>query len=636
MTEQWDVEKSIELYNIERWGDGHFSANEQGELIIIPNRKKKENAISITKVIDEIKDHKIKFPVVLRFHDILREQVIQLNQTFQKVIKKAGFTGNYIGVYPIKVNQMREVIEEVVDVGTPYNYGLEAGSKPELLSALALNTNKNALTILNGFKDKDYLRLGLLGRKLNKKVIVVIEKFSELQELLELSEEMNVDPMIGFRVKLSTQGSGKWSKSSGEKAKFGLTMAEVLKAIKVLKQHKKTSYAKLFHFHIGSQITDIRTIKDAITEGARIFAGMVKLGLPLEYIDVGGGLGIDYDGSKSTVDSSINYTLKDYVEDVVYIIQQICDLEEIAHPNIITESGRAISARHSFVVFKVFDRIKTLDMEFNTDEIVNEHILVSNFRELWEELTPKNIHEAYNDACQFKTECASAFKLGVLSITERAIVETLFWKICHKIREFMDDLDFIPDELQELDNYLAQQYLGNFSIFQSVPDLWAIDQLFPVVPLTRLNEQPTVISSLADITCDSDGKIDKFIGPEDVNTTIPLHRLKKGEDYYLGIFLTGAYQDVMGDMHNLFGKLNEIHLFTDDDDESKFYIEEIIPGNTAEDVLRTMQYNPEAMASFIKKSLTREIQFGNIPAKEGVWLSDFYEKCLKSYTYLDK
>ncbi len=632
----WNIQDSNDLYQIPRWSDGYFSINTKGHLMVLPRKGKKENSIDIMDVIEEIKRNGIAFPAVLRFHDILRNQVSSLNATFRSVIKKAGYDGKYTGVYPIKVNQMREVVEEVLDAGDKYNFGLEAGSKTELMAALALNENRKALTILNGYKDADYLKLALLGRKLNKRIIIVIEKYSELIDTLALAEKMNVIPMIGFRAKLMATGSGKWSTSGGERAKFGLTTSELLNAVALLKRKKKTHYAKLFHFHIGSQITDIRTIKDAITEAARLYTGLVKMGLPLEYFDVGGGLGVDYDGSKSTADSSINYTLKDYVEDVVYILQQICDLENVSHPHIVSESGRAISARHSFIAFKAFDSIKTVQTEFNTKIVKKEHILVSNMRDLWEDLTSKNIQEVYNDACQVKDESVSAFKLGVLSLIERAKIETFFWQICKKISSSIQEAEFVPEELNEINDFLAEQYLGNFSIFQSAPDSWAVEQLFPICPINKLNEKPEIRSTLADITCDSDGKIDKFIGEGETNNSILLHKIKKRDDYYLGIFLTGAYQDVMGDMHNLFGNMNEIHIFYDKNDTNNFYIEEIIPGNSAKDVLQDMQYNPQAMATFIKKELNRQIKEGNIPPKEGVKLSDFYEKCLNSYTYLDK
>lgn len=638
----WTIEDANKFYQIDRWGQGYFSVNELGRIAIHPNKENVDNkngpVIDILDVINEIKDQKIAFPVVVRFHDILRNRVMELNKTFTKVIETAEYKGKYTGVYPIKVNQMREVVEEILDAGEQFNFGLEAGSKPELLAALAMNQNQDALTVLNGYKDKMYLRLALLGRKLGRKVIIVIEKYSELIETLEVAEEMKIDPIIGFRAKLSSRGTGKWSESGGDRAKFGLTTAELLRAVELLKKENKLEYVKLFHFHIGSQITDIRTIKDAITEGTRLFVNLIKQGVPLEYLDVGGGLGIDYDGSKSTMDSSTNYSITDYVEDVVYIIKQICDLEKIPHPNIVSESGRAIAAGHSCVIIKAFDQIRTalLDYPIEKDKSKLEHVIVSNFRDLWNDLTIMNYQETYNDARQLKEESINAFKLGVLSLQEKATIETLYWKICYKISEMIKGLEFVPEDLEGLADSLATQYLCNCSFFQSVPDSWAIDQLFPVVPLMRLNEEPTVRCTLADITCDSDGKIDEFIGNRSTQKTLPLHTLNKDEEYYLGIFLTGAYQDVMGDMHNLFGKLHEVHIFCDDEDPTDFYIEEVVKGHSARDILSDMQYNTESMAYTIKKALDKKVQEGKISPREGVRLTDFYEDSLDSYTYLEK
>jgi arginine decarboxylase len=581
-----------------------------------------------------MKAQNIPFPIVVRFHDILRSQVKVLNETFRDVIKEANYNGQYKGVYPIKVNQMREVVEEIVDAGAPYDYGLEAGSKPELLSVLAFNDNLNALTVLNGYKDEDYLRLALLGNKLGRKVIVVIEKFSELHKILKLSRELNVEPMIGLRAKMAIKGSGKWSDSGGEKAKFGLTIAEMLNAVQILKDEGSINSLKLFHFHVGSQVTDIRTIKEVVREGARIFTKLVQIGAPLEYFDVGGGLGVDYDGSQSTSDSSMNYKLHDYASDIVYILKEICDAEKVNHPNIVSESGRAITARHSCVITNVIDKIETSFTDYDTKKISGEHSLVSNMRELLDTINIDNAQEVYNDALDFKKECLNAFRLGILKLEERATLETLFWKITKRISALLPEMEFIPDNLYDIDQGIAPQYLCNFSIFQSAPDLWAIGQLLPIVPITKLNIKPHVHGTLVDITCDSDGKINKFIDINETKNLLPLHELTPNEDYYIGLFLTGAYQDVMGDLHNLFGRLNEVHVFCDDEDPTDFYIEEVIKGSSAESVLSAMQYNPEAMAYTMKKNIDRQIASGKINPREGVRLVDFYEECLKSYTYL--
>lgn len=630
----WSKEEADDVYHISRWGDGYFDINDQGHLCVLPSQDETGPRIDISEVLEEMKAQNIPLPIVVRFHDILRSHVKVINETFRDVIKEAGYQGKYAGVYPIKVNQMREVVEEIVDAGAPYDFGLEAGSKPELLSVLAYNDNLNALTILNGYKDEDYLRLALLGNKLGRKCIVVIEKFSELHKILKLAREMNVEPMIGLRAKMAIKGSGKWSDSGGEKAKFGLTIAEMLTCVHILKEENYLNSLKLFHFHIGSQVTDIRTIKEVIREGGRIFAKLSQLGAPLEYFDCGGGLGVDYDGSQSTSDSSMNYKLNDYASDIVYILKEICDAEKVAHPNIVTESGRAITARHSCVITNVIDKIETSFTEYKTEKQTGEHSLVGNIRELLEALNVENAQETYNDALDIKRECQNAFRLGILKLEERATIETIFWKITKKISSLLPQMEFIPENLYDIDQGVAPQYLCNFSIFQSAPDMWAIGQLLPIVPITRLNEKPEVLGTLVDITCDSDGKINKFIDINETRNLLPLHDLRPNEDYHIGVFLTGAYQDVMGDLHNMFGRLNEVHVFCDDEDPTDFYIEEVIKGSSAENVLAAMQYNPEAMAYTMKKNIDRQIAGGKINPREGVRLVDFYESCLKSYTYL--
>ncbi|MCP4912647.1 MAG: biosynthetic arginine decarboxylase [Oligoflexia bacterium] len=636
----WTLDKAEETYRVKNWSDGYFGINANGNLTVLPTSKKKSE-IEIVKVVEEMKSQGVKLPAVIRFHDILRSQVKKINRTFRNTIDEAEYEGRYLGVYPVKVNQMREVVEEIIDAGSSYDYGLEAGSKSELLAALVYNENPNSLTILNGYKDEDYLRLALLGRKLDRKIIIVIEKFSELKNILRLSEEMNVTPLIGLRGKMSVPGKGRWANSSGDKAKFGLTTAEILNAVKLMEEHDLKSSIKLFHYHIGSQISDIRTFKDAINEGGRIYAKLYQMGCKLEYFDAGGGLGIDYDGSKSSNDSSRNYNLSDYAEDLVYGLKQICDIESVPHPNIVTESGRAITAHHSCVITNVIDKIDRYQSSFNTKKSTGEHIMVENMRDLETEackISKENFQTIFNEAVQLKSECLNAFKLGVIGLDERAKMETIHWRIMEKIMKWADVSEsFVPEEFKSLNEDIAPQYLCNFSVFQSAADHWAIDQILPLVPITRLNEEPTVQCGIADITCDSDGKIDRFIGPEGHNKTVPLHEIKEGDEgkYIVGLFLTGAYQDVMGDNHNLFGRLNEVHVFSDADDPQGFYIEEIIKGNSSSQVLTTMQYNPEYMAQSLKKLINKEVVRGKIAPRIGVKLVDFYEDCLADYTYLN-
>jgi arginine decarboxylase len=637
MTEQekWTIEDAERVYGVKRWGAGYFEIGANGNLTITPDLAKKDMRIDFQAVIDEIKDEGIQFPVVIRFHDILRSQVASLNQTFINTIEEAQYQGKYMGVYPVKVNQMREVVEEIVDAGAPFNYGLEAGSKAELITVMAYNTNIDSLTILNGYKDAEFMRLALLGRKLGRKMIVVIEKYSELGLLVSAAKRLDVMPIIGLRSKMTVKGRGKWESSGGDRAKFGLTTSEIICAARYLEREGMGDCLKLLHFHIGSQLTDIRAVKEAVSEGGRIYAELHRMGFALEYVDVGGGLGIDYDGTKSTNDSSRNYSMEDYVADVVYGMREMCDLEKVPHPTLVSESGRAITAHHSCVITQVVGEIRANSAELATDKIDSEHIFLSNIRELAESVDQQNnFQEIFNDASQWKEQALSAFKLRVISLEELGKIETLYWQIMVKLQQRLKHVEFVPEELQELDYTLSSQYLCNFSVFQSAADTWAIDQVLPVVPLTRMNEEPTINCSLVDITCDSDGKLDQFVVDHGISNVLPMPPLKPGEDYYLGLFLTGAYQDVMGDMHNLFGRLNEVHIFSDDDDPEDFYIEEVVKGSSVQDVLSIMQYNPDAMAQSVKRMIDQHISSGEMKPREGVKWTDFYEDCLKGYTYL--
>ncbi len=631
----WNIDKAEELYRVKRWGGGYFAIGDNGNLHITPVEGSDDLCIDFKTVIEEIHREGIQFPVVVRFHDILRAQVKALNDVFDNTIAAAGYNGHYMGVYPIKVNQMREVVEEIVDAGSPYQFGLEAGSKSELLAVLAYNTNQDSLTILNGYKDDEFLRLAFMGMLMGRNIIIVVEKYSELAAITRISRELGISPTIGLRAKMSVKSLGKWEGSSGDRAKFGLSISEIVAAVNYLKQEDMLDSLKLLHFHIGSQLPDIRAIKEAVTEGARIYAELHHMGVKLEYVDVGGGLGIDYDGSKSTSDSSKNYSLKEYVGDVVYGMQEICDQEKVPHPILVSESGRALTAHHSCVVTEIVSEIKPNTGQVHAPVVGEEHFILSNIRELAENLDKyPNPQEIYNDATDWKEQAQNAFKLRVFSLEQLATVESLYWEIMATLKGRLANADFIPEELQELNNQMASQYLGNFSVFQSAADIWAIDQILPVVPITRMDEEPTVSCSLVDITCDSDGKIDHFAGENGPDKTTLLHPLKPGERYYVGLFLTGAYQDVMGDMHNLFGRLNEVHIFSYDDDPEDFYIEEIVRGSSVEDVLDIMQYNPKSMAKDVKKVIDKKIAEGSLKPREGVKWIDFYDDCLAGYTYM--
>ncbi len=633
----WSTEKAAQHYNVAGWGAGYFSVNEKGHLVVHPHGQPGPT-IDFMDVVEDIQERRIGFPCVVRFQDVLRARVKAINEAFSRGIAEAKYGGRYRGVYPVKVNQMREVVEEILDAGAPYGYGLEAGSKGELLVVLGYNVDPEAITVCNGYKDEEYLRLALLGRKLGRKVIVVVEKLSELPQLLRLGEEMGVEPMIGLRSKLHAKGTGKWESSGGDFAKFGLTVPELIHAVDILKRAGKEHLAKLLHFHVGSQLTDIQVVKDAINEGARVYAKLRKMGLPIEYFDVGGGLGVDYVGTHALgQSSSLNYTLDEYVGDVVYNLQSVCASEGVPEPHIVSESGRAVTAHHSCVVMNVFGHIEIGAPEEIAAASVahpDEPAVVREMREIVTGLNPRKREEAYHDAVAKKDEALQMFKLGFLGLEERAVVESLFWKLCRGLVELNRGRKRLPRGTRDLGDKIADQYMANFSLFQSAPDHWAFDQLFPIVPLHRMDEPPTRDCTIVDITCDSDGKIDRFIEGEGVDETLSLHALELGKPYYIGLMLTGAYQDVMGDMHNLFGRVNEIHVFVDDEDPEDFYIEEVIPGDRIEQVLSRMQYSPDDLARRVKSALDAKVKDGTIRPKEGVQLADFYEQVMRGYTYL--
>ncbi len=591
--------------------------------------------IDMMAVIEEVRSQNVNVPVLIRFQDILRHRVVALNEAFRKSIAEFGYKGKYQGVYPIKVNQMREVVEEIVDAGRAFDYGLEAGSKGELVAVLGMPTSPDSLILCNGFKDYSFIKTALMGQKMGKRVIIIVEKLTELYQVIAVAKELGVSPQVGIRCKLYSKGSGKWESSGGEGAKFGLTTPEILHAIQVLKQEGLQDAIKLIHFHIGSQITNIRTVKDAVKEGTRIYAKMRKMGLNVEFLDCGGGLGVDYDGSRTSFESSINYSLAEYVTDVVYSIQEVCQAEEVPEPNIVSESGRAIAAHHSVLVVNVFGSIEVGATPMNFDETPDEDDVVKEMRYLRQNLTAKNLLEHFHDAVQRKEEALSMFKLGFLSLEDKAKVEHLFWQICKVIHKNSVGLKYVPDEVEALNKSLADQYLCNFSIFQSMPDHWAIQQLFPIVPLHRHDEEPSKTATLVDITCDSDGKINKFIDLRDIKDTLPLHPLRPNEPYYLGFFLVGAYQDIMGDLHNLFGRVNEVHVFLDETEPGGYYIEEVIQGNNIASVLSWIQYSTTDLAKSIKSQIDQKVREGLIKPREGVELQNFYEETLHGYTYMD-
>jgi arginine decarboxylase len=630
----WTIASANAVYNIDRWGEGYFSINEKGNVAISPQQAAGAT-IDITDIIAAAKAEGLEFPLVIRFQDIVRHRVAALNEAFASAISENKYRGQYFGVFPIKVNQLREVVEEIVDAGRPFNYGLEAGSKPELTAALAIHDNPGALLICNGYKDKGFIRLALLGVRLGKKVILVAEKLEEIRQIIEVGREMGVEPMIGIRIRLVAKSSGKWAESAGVSAKFGLTTSELVDAVDYLRAEGKLDCLKLVHFHIGSQIPNIAHIKKAVREATRYYGQIVKLGAQPEYIDVGGGLGVDYDGSKTDFHSSTNYTLQEYANDIVYNIMDICDAEKVPHPHISSESGRAVVAHHALMIGEVFGAIEKTKQVYDLTLTEDDHKLIRDLAYIKNNYR-RNPLESFHDITQIREEAQHRFELGILDLRTKARVETFFWHIAEEIVEmYRNDFGkgYIPEDIRNLETHLADQYLVNFSVFQSLPDHWAVGQVFPIMPVHRLLERPQQPGSIVDITCDSDGKVTKFAELNDVRETIPFHTLNGGP-YYLGFFMIGAYQDIMGDLHNLFGRVNEIHIFLDPDEESGYYIEETIKGNTIGEVLEMTQYNVADLNRRMKQQVDAAIREDRVKPSEGIRLLNEYEATMLQQTYL--
>ncbi|MRG91455.1 biosynthetic arginine decarboxylase [Polyangium spumosum] len=619
---------------IDRWGRGYFDVNPTGNITAAPLQERGRK-IALIDVVEEARDQGLRTPLLIRFQDLLHHRVRTLNEAFNRAIAETKYRGTYRGVFPIKVNQLKEVVEEILEAGRTYHYGLEVGSKPELFAGLSVHTDNESLIVCNGYKDENFIRTAMIGRKLGKKVILVAEKLSEVRTIVRVAKEMNVEPMLGLRVRLLTQGAGKWADSGGEHAKFGLSTAEILAACAILAEAGMSSAFKLLHFHIGSQVPDILVIKRAVREAARHYAKLRKMGHRIEYMDVGGGLAIDYDGSRSTFHSSMNYSVEEYARDIVFNIADICDDEKVPHPNIVSESGRAIVAHHSVLVVQAFGSIEKTP-EAPIDIQTEEHKLIKNLLDTRDSLSMQNLAESWHDILQVKEESQKMFELGLLNLDVKARVEALFWETAERMQKLIAVLDpaEVPEDVVLLRAKLADQYICNFSVFQSLLDHWALGALFPVVPIHRLHERPSAESTLVDITCDSEGKVSKFIDLSDVKETLPLHALRGDEPYYLGIFLTGAYQDIMGDIHNLFGRVNEVHVFLDDDEECGYYIEETIAGNQIREVLALTQYDTQSLIAKVKAQVDGAIKQDLLKPTEGMRLLADYERGLKDQTYL--
>src|SRR5438093_3568341 len=618
--EKWKVQDSVKNDGVPSWGKGYFGINAAGHVTVHPT-KDPNKAIDLKELIDQLQTRGIQLPILLRFTDILRHRIGEIYEAFRLAIQEHDYKGSYCCVYPIKVNQQRHVVEEFLDFGRAFNFGLEAGSKPELLALLAQTNGLQTPIICNGFKDDEFIKMTILARKIGKEIIPVVEKFSELEAIVRYSQELNVKPLIGVRVKLASRGAGRWKYSAGFRSKFGLTLAEVLEAFDYLKERELADCLQLVHFHLGSQITNIRNIKGALTEAARIFVELTRIGANPRYLDVGGCLGIDYDGSQTDFESSVNYTLQEYANDVVFRIKSVCDDAGVPHPTIISESGRAVVAYHSVLVFDVLG-VSNFDRYQAPPEIpVDSPQPISDLFAIYRDLSKKNFLESYHDAVQSVDEVLNLFNLGYLTVELRAVVEQLFWAVCGKLLKIVRELDYVPEDLQGLESLLSDTYFCNFSIFQSMPDSWAIKQLFPIMPIHRLNEPPTRRAVLGDITCDSDGKIDQFIDLRDVRKTLQLHAYD-GRPYYLGAFLLGASQETLGDLHNLLGDTTAVHGSLDEDGAG-YSVDHVIRGDTVREVLAFVQYSAEELSSLMRRDVERAVKAGRISLEESRQLLRF-------------
>ena len=628
---KWTIEDSNELYNMSGWGTSYFGINEKGDVYVTPC--KDDTQIDLHDVMDELSLRDITPPVLLRFPDILDNRIEKTWSCFKKASDEYGFTGENFIIYPIKVNQMQPVVEEIISHGRKFNLGLEAGSKPELHAVIAVQCQSDSLIICNGYKDQSYIELALLAQKMGKRIFIVVEKLNELEIIAKAAKKLNVRPNLGIRIKLASSGSGKWEESGGDASKFGLTSSELLKALEILEKKEMKDCLRLIHFHIGSQITKIRRIQTALREASQFYIQLHKMGYNVDFVDCGGGLGVDYDGTRSpNSESSVNYSIQEYVNDCIYTFVEAANRNGIQHPNIITESGRSLSAHHSVLVIDVLETasLPEMDDEFEPGEA--SHPLVKDLYDIWDNLNPRTMLEDWHDAEQIRDEALDLFSHGIVDLQTRAEIERMYWSVCREINSLAKSLKHTPEELKNLDNILADKYFCNFSLFQSLPDAWAVDQLFPIVPLQRLNERPTRSATLQDITCDSDGKITNFVTNRNISHILPVHTLRKNEPYYLGVFLVGAYQEILGDMHNLFGDTNAAHITVKD---GRYHIDQIFDGETVEEVLNYVQYNPKKLVRQLEVWVTKSVKQGKISLEEGKEFLSNYRSGLYGYTYLE-
>jgi len=627
---KWRIEDSAELYNINGWGINYFSINEKGHVVVKPRKDTVE--VDLMDLVEELQLRDVSTPVLLRFPDILDSRIEKMASCFKIAAEEYVYNAqNYI-IYPIKVNQMRPVVEEIVTHGKKFNIGLEAGSKPELHAVIAINTDNDSLIICNGYKDEDYIELALLAQKMGRQIYLVIEKLSEMKLIVKIAKQFKVKPNLGIRIKLSSTGSGKWEDSGGDGSKFGLTSSELLEALDYLDKNKMKDCLRLVHFHIGSQVNKIRRIKLAMREASQFYVQMHKNGFHIDFVDIGGGLGVDYDGTRSSSESSVNYSIQEYVNDVVSTLVDVSEKNGLPHPNIITESGRSLTAHHSVLVFEVLESTSLPTWE--EEEVVSpdDHELLRELYSLWDTLNQPRMLETWHDAQQIREEALDRFSLGLLDIATRAKIERLFWSIAKETIQMITGLKHVPEEFLSLPKLLSDKYFCNFSLFQSLPDSWAIDQIFPIIPLDRLDEKPDRNATIQDITCDSDGKIENFISARSQSYNLPVHSLKPKEPYYIGVFLVGAYQEILGDLHNLFGDTNAVHVSVD---EKGYSIDQVIDGETVAEVLEYVQYNPKKLVRTVETWVTSSVKSGIISAEEGKEFLSNYRSGLYGYTYLE-
>ena len=629
---KWRIEDSAELYNVTGWGLKYFSINDKGHVQVTPYEG--SAPVDLKDVMDELQLRDVSSPILLRFPDILDNRIQKISNCFKKAAAEYDYKGQNFVVYPIKVNQMRQVVEVIVSLGNKYNIGLEAGSKPELHAVLATNSHEKSLIICNGYKDEDYIELALLAQKMGRRIILVVEKLNELRLIAEVAKRIKIEPNIGIRIKLSSSGSGKWEESGGDVSKFGLNSSELLDALAFLEKNKMENCLKLIHFHIGSQITKIRRIKNALREAMQFYVQLSKMGLNIEFVDIGGGLGVDYDGTRSSSSAnSMNYSIQEYVNDSVSALVDVCVKNDLPQPNIITESGRSLTAHHSVLIIDVLETAQLPIWSESKDISDDNHELARELYAIWNKINPSRVLEDWHDAVQIREEALELFSLGLLDLKTRAQIEKLYWSVAREVNDMTRSMKHPPEELRKIGKMLPEKYFCNFSLFQSLPDSWAIDQMFPIMPIIRLDEKPGRLATLQDITCDSDGKISHFVSPQGASEALPVHALRPGEPYYIGVFLVGAYQEILGDMHNLFGDTNAVHISVSKDG---YEIDQLIDGETVADVLDYVEYNPKKLVRNVEAWVTASMKKGIITPEEGRQFLNTYRAGLYGYTYLER